>query len=214
MTHDAHPLSSGPESYAPHEVPPRGVGGSCGFVHAPCDKPDCPSHGKLMLVPCDLMAAKQYVYKHHRHNLPPKIARFAVAIRQGGVTVGVGIAGTPKARALDNGVTLEILRSCTDGTDNANSMIYGALSRAAKALGWHKVVTYNLKAESGASLKAAGFVIEAELPHREGWDTPTRPRYNQDLFGNRVTPEGPKRRWARYLTAEAFEKAKKELVAS
>ena len=45
----------------------------------------------------------------------------------------------------------------TDGTHNACSILYGAAWRAAKAMGYKKVVTYILETESGTSLKASGY---------------------------------------------------------
>lgn len=65
---------------------------------------------------------------------------------------------------LDNGVTLEVTRTCTDGTRNANSMLYGAIVRAATALGYHKCVTYTQHDESGASLRGAGWTCVQDLP--------------------------------------------------
>ncbi|MER6082978.1 XF1762 family protein [Streptomyces sp. NPDC001833] len=41
----------------------------------------------------------------------------------------------PAARHLDDGTTLEVTRTASDGTRNANSPLYGASWRAAKALG-------------------------------------------------------------------------------
>lgn len=70
---------------------------------------------------------------------------------------------------------IEITRTCVVDTPNGNSQIYGALCRAAKALGYRRVITYTLAAESGASLKASGFVVDAELPAVAGLgstDTP------------------------------------------
>ena len=70
----------------------------------------------------------------------------------------VAICGRPISRYLDNGTTLEITRVCTNGERNACSMLYGACVRAAKALGYKKVITYTLLSENGASLKAANFI--------------------------------------------------------
>ena len=36
----------------------------------------------------------------------------------------------------DDGTTIEVTRVCTDGTANACSLLYGAMWRAAKALGY------------------------------------------------------------------------------
>jgi hypothetical protein len=41
-------------------------------------------------------------------------------------------------------------------------MLYGACVRAAKALGYKKVITYTLASETGASLKASNFISEGE----------------------------------------------------
>lgn len=58
---------------------------------------------------------------------------------------------------VDDGWTLEVNRTCTDGTKNANSMLYGACRRATFALGYRKLITYTLPEEGGTSLRAAGW---------------------------------------------------------
>ena len=59
----------------------------------------------------------------------------------------------PVSRYLDDGHTLEVNRLCTDGTKNACSFLYAAAWRAARAMGYRKIVTYILDTESGASLR-------------------------------------------------------------
>lgn len=71
--------------------------------------------------------------------------------------VGVAIVGRPVSRHLDDGWTLEVNRLCTDGTHNACSMLYAAAWRAARAMGYKRLVTYILDSESGTSLKASGW---------------------------------------------------------
>lgn len=146
-----------------------------------------------------LREARRFIGEHHRHNLPPKGWLFGVALWDEDKVVGVGVASRPVARGLDNGRTMEVVRTCTDGTKNANSMIYGALCRAAKALGYHKVVTYTLAEESGASLKAAGFGIDAELAPRDEWKYSGQVRMQQDIFGEERRPPGAKIRWVKDL---------------
>ena len=58
---------------------------------------------------------------------------------------------------LDDGWTLEVNRLCTDGTRNACSMLYAAAWRAARAMGYKRIVTYILESENGASLRASGW---------------------------------------------------------
>lgn len=164
-----------------------------------CDPPDQERQVvTLMRMPCTLKAARRFVGQHHRHSLPPVGGLFAVAVAVDREIVGVGIAGRPVARALDDGETVELTRCCTVGTANAASMIYGALCRAARALGYRRAVTYSLGAEPGTSLRAAGFVEATQVAARD-WHSRTRPRHAADLFGNPITPPGEKIRWERML---------------
>lgn len=158
-----------------------------------------PQYVPLTLVPVTRDVARKFVGQHHRHNLPPVMVRIAVGVEAGGELVGVATAHNPVARMLDDGRTLEVTRSCTDGTPNVNSMLYGAITRAAKALGFHRLYTYTLATEPGASLKAAGWIRDAELGERPSWDCPSRPRVQVDLFGEERRPPGPKIRWVKVL---------------
>lgn len=126
--------------------------------------------------PITLKFAREFVQLHHRHNKPPVGHKFSVGLFMEDKCVGVAIAGRPVARMLDDGFTLEVTRTCTDGTRNANSMLYGAISRAAFAMGYKKCITYTQHGETGASLRGAGWTAVAELQARAGWDTPSRPR--------------------------------------
>ena len=113
----------------------------------------------MKIVPIGLKAANKYVAAYHRHHKPVRGCKFCVSVEDdSGVCCGVAICGRPISRYLDNGTTLEITRVCTNGTKNACSMLYGACIRAARALGYKKVITYTLLSETGASLKAANFI--------------------------------------------------------
>lgn len=161
-----------------------------------------PIRKALRVHPISMSDARAFVDRHHRHNtVPGPGMRFATAVYRDDDLAGVGIAGNPVARMLGDGVTLEIVRVCTDGTPDVCSMIYGALGRVAKALGYRRLITYTLASEPGISPKAAGFVLDANLPARNGWHCPSRPRYDTDLFGNPVSPPEAKVRWVRYLWA-------------
>ena len=61
------------------------------------------------------------------------------------------------SRYLDDGRTLEVNRLCSTGEKNVCSFLYGAAARAAKALGYEKIITYTLDTEPGTSLLAAGW---------------------------------------------------------
>ena len=154
-----------------------------------------------------LMSLKQanaYVRENHRHNLPTNGHKFSVAcyeISEGGGErlCGVAIAGRPIARKLDDGLTIEIRRVCTDGTYNACSILYGACSRVAKAMGYRRVITYTLQSEPGTSLKASGFTNDG-IAGGVSWDMPSRPRETTQitLFGEeRKYPDEMKTRWVK-----------------
>jgi hypothetical protein len=131
----------------------------------------------LHLVPLRFRDAAAFVAMWHRHHQPPVGMVFAIgAADDDGVLHGVAIAGRPVARHLDNGQTLEVTRTATDGTANANSMLYAAAWRAAKALGYTRLITYTQAGETGASLRASGWRVIAQRPPRPGWTCPSRPR--------------------------------------
>lgn len=129
----------------------------------------------LNLQPITFAEAKAFVQQHHRHHGPPIGYKLCAAVNDGELVVGVAIAGRPVARGLDDAYTLEISRCCTDGTPNAPSMLYRAIARAARALGYRRVVTYTLASEPGTSLRAAGFRVLWQTKGGQ-WSRPSRPR--------------------------------------
>ena len=131
----------------------------------------------LCIVPVTLDEANAFVREHHRHHKPVPGAKFCIAVALAGSVVGVAIVGRPIARMIDDGWTLEVNRTCTDGTKNANSALYGACRRAAFALGYRRLLTYTLPEEGGASLRAAGWKCLGEAGGGR-WSRESRPRIN------------------------------------
>lgn len=130
----------------------------------------------LHVVPCTLREARAFVELHHRHHRPPQGGLFALAAApQGGEICGVAIVGRPVSRHLQDGWTAEVTRLCTTGERNACSLLYAAAWRAARALGWRRLVTYTLPEEGGASLRAAGWRVVGQT-REEGWSRMNRPR--------------------------------------
>lgn len=128
-------------------------------------------------MPVDFPTASGFVAEWHRHHRPPVGHKFSLGVAdEEGVLRGVAMVGRPVARHYADGLTLEVNRTATDGTPNANSMLYGAAWRATKALGYSRLITYTQAGESGSSLRAAGWIVLAELQARRGWDTPSRRR--------------------------------------
>jgi len=140
----------------------------------------------MELCPLSIAEANAIVGRWHRHHGPTAGGKFAIGVAEAGEIVGVAIAGRPVAREYDDGWTIEVNRSCTNGHQNANSMLYGAVTRAAFALGYRRIITYTQLSESGASLRAAGFRVIAERKPRKGWDTPSRPRVNKNADQSRL----------------------------
>lgn len=130
---------------------------------------------ELVIVPISLSEANAFVAQWHRHHSPVPGAKFCIAAAVREKVVGVAIVGRPVARMVDDGWTLEVNRTCTDGTRNANSALYGACRRATFALGYRKLITYTLPSESGSSLRAAGWKCLGEAGGGK-WSRPSRPR--------------------------------------
>ena len=132
----------------------------------------------LELVPITLGEANEFVRHLHRHHGPVVGHKFSIGVSESPSVesvVGVCIVGRPVSRHLDNGWTLEVTRCCTDGAKNACSMLYGAAWRAAKAMGYKKLITYTLRDEGGVSLYAAGWRCIGEAGGGN-WNVKSRPR--------------------------------------
>ena len=151
----------------------------------------------MTIRPITFRDANAYVAEHHRHNIPRNGHKWSVACYDGDRLCGVAICGQPIARKLDDGLTIEARRVCTDGTKNACSFLYGACARIARDFGYRRIITYILETESGTSLKASGWKMVA---HGGGtsWDVPSRRREVSELtlFGEeRKYPNCKKTRW-------------------
>lgn len=146
-------------------------------------------------MPLKRTEAQEFIKKVHRHNRPPVGDVIRVGLEEDGELIGCAMAGRPVSRVLDNGTTLEVTRVCVlEGYPNANSLLYGAMRRAAKALGYSRMYTYTLQSEGGISLRASGWKQDALLDVRPTWDTPSRRRTQTDEEGDKRPPD-PKIRW-------------------
>jgi hypothetical protein len=139
----------------------------------------------LEIVPITFAEANEFVRQNHRHHGRVVGMKYCIAVSDGEKIVGVATVGRPVSRHLDNGWTLEVNRLCTDGTKNACSILYSAAWRAARALGYRRLITYILASESGASLKAANWRL---IGHTSGlsWNVPSRPRIDKHQLGQRM----------------------------
>lgn len=123
--------------------------------------------------------ADAYIRQHHRHHGVPVGALWRQAVHdESGEIVGVAVTGRPVARALDDGLTVEVTRLCTNGTPNACSMLYGAARKVAAIKGYRRGLTYILASEGGASVRSAGLRLLWVVKGRS-WDCPSRPRIDK-----------------------------------
>lgn len=138
-----------------------------------------------------MKAARKVVREWHRHLPVVRGGLFAAqCVDDDGTCIGVAIAGNPP-RVWQGTGRLVISRVATDGHENACSALYGALCRAAKALGYLEAWTYTLPHEPGTSLRAAGF-MDMGLTDGGEHDRPSRRR-------KPAVNSKPKRRWLRRL---------------
>jgi len=144
--------------------------------------------------------AYAFIKEHHRHHdVPTGALWWHAAHDDDGSVCGVAISGRPIARNLDDGLTVEVTRLCTNGEDNACSLLYAAARRVAIAKGYRRGITYILDSEylrtdpetdrriGGKSLEAAGWRY---LGKTDGGshNRPSRPRTDKH-------PTEPKHRY-------------------
>lgn len=143
----------------------------------------------MNLKPVSISQAKEFVSLHHRHHKAPLGGLFAVGIEDENTLIGVAIIGRPVARMLQDGYTAEVTRLCVlEGHHNGCSMLYSAAWRAAKSLGYKRMISYILESETGTSLKASGWKLSDIKSNGGSWSRPSRERTDDH-------PTEPKKRW-------------------
>lgn len=144
----------------------------------------------LEIVPCSFAEANAFVRRHHRHHGEVAGCKFAIGVTLRGESEirGVAIIGRPVARGLQDGWTLEVVRLATDGTRGACSALYAAAWRSVRAQGYRRLVTYILAAETGVSLRAAGWKEVAAVRGRS-WHCQSRPRVDKVPMQDKIRYE-------------------------
>ena len=132
---------------------------------------------RLEIRPVRFAEACAFVDAHHRHHTAPRGHKYSIGDPdEDGALVGVAIVGRPVARHLDDGYTLEVTRLATLGVPTACTRLYSAAWKAARAIGYRRMITYTQGGEHGASLRASGWHKVRDLPSRSGGNSATRPR--------------------------------------
>jgi hypothetical protein len=145
--------------------------------------------------------ANAFIRAHHRHHQPVRAFQryFQLGVAADGKLVGIAIVGPPVARMLDRRTICEVSRCCTDGTPHAASLLYAAAARIARDLGYQRIQTYVLAEESGVSLRAAGWEIDATTTGKPWAHHEVRQLRLDGSTRRQDQPTGDKVRWARAL---------------
>lgn len=128
--------------------------------------------------------ANEFIVQHHRHHNAVVGSITQLGLFNENELVGVAILSRPVSRRIDFTKVVEVTRLCTDGTQNACSKLYSACARIAREMGFEKIQTYILASESGISLKASGWILEAENVGGKEWTN----RIHYNLFGEEKRP--------------------------
>jgi hypothetical protein len=139
--------------------------------------------------PLPIKTALKFCRAVHRR-LPIVVGgMWSLGLEDGEALRGVAIVGRPSARLMDNGKRLEVTRVAVEpGAKNGCSMLYGAASRAGKAMGARDMFTYIHGDELGISLKASGWVEDKAPTDGGQWSRSGRQR-------ELAIDPNPKRRW-------------------
>lgn len=149
----------------------------------------------LKIIPLELSNANALVRRWHRHHKPAQGHKFSIGVfdTKENALVGAAIIGRPVARMVNHKTTVEVVRLVTDGTKNACSILYAAAARSAREMGYEKIQTYILESETGASLKAAGWYLDAEFAGGGQW------KHTDGNARRTDQPTSLKQRWAKLL---------------
>lgn len=145
---------------------------------------------RLVITPCTLREARVFVQRHHRHHAAPQGGLFAIQCSTidelYSSIVGCAIVGRPVARLFNDSWTAEVTRLCVlEGFKNSCSMLYASCWRAARAMGYRRLITYTLKSENGASVRGAGWK-EVGTTAGGSWSRRGRPRVDTHPLEQKV----------------------------
>jgi hypothetical protein len=132
--------------------------------------------GRLRVVPVTYRTARGFLRTHGRHG-QPQGHKFSIGLATAsGNLAGVAMVGRPAARDLDDGRTAELTGLCTDSARSAYPALLAAAWRIARAMGYHRMITYLRADEPGIKLRAAGWRPIVVRTVSRGDDRPARRR--------------------------------------
>lgn len=144
---------------------------------------------RLVLMPTNIGEARKFIERHHSHLHAPVSGLCAVGVGDGTDLCCVAMLGRPVSRELQAQGCAEVTRVASDGTEHAASKALAAITRAALALGYRRLVSSILLGEKDTSYRAAGWWPVAIGETTRAWDSHPRA-----TAGSHVQP-GRKVRW-------------------
>jgi hypothetical protein len=134
----------------------------------------------LCIVPVERATVRRFIEQHHSHHHRPNTWVASLGVEDDGRLCCVVVLELPKARLLCVGNnTAEISRVASDRTRHAASKGVAAMTRAALALGYTRLVSYTLLGEAGTSYTAAGWWPTA-ISAGGSWVRPSRQKAYRD----------------------------------
>ena len=135
----------------------------------------------LYLAPVTLRQANDFAAKHRKNFRSVPQDKFSIGCAAEGKLVGVVMVGYPRDPKLNDGQTLAVHHICATGGRTAYGMLYGAAARAAKAMGYCRIIAFLPENISSSGLRAAGWrctgPAEGSRPQ-----APKKLRYEQRLM--------------------------------
>lgn len=111
----------------------------------------------MYITPVTLQQANHFAAKHGKQYRPVNEQKFSIGCAINGKLIGIAIINDPISPEYDDGLTLEIHYIYSTAGRPAYCMLYGAAARAAKAMGFCRIIASHPSGVPDSSLRAAGW---------------------------------------------------------
>lgn len=126
-----------------------------------------PNPNDSVIVPIGLDDANRFIKAHHRYMTVIHRARYCISAYHNGQLVGIVATTPPTNNKVDDGLTIEIARLCTHlAPYNTASALISRACKAARAMGFRKVITYVDASVDGACYRSCNFISGSEFLRR------------------------------------------------
>ena len=111
----------------------------------------------MYITPITLQQANHFAAQGRKKYRPLDKQVFSIGCAINGELIGAAIINYPASPDYNDGLTLEVHRIYSTAGRSAYCMLYGAAARAAKAMGFTKIITSHPSGIPDSSLRAAGW---------------------------------------------------------